>query len=243
MIMQREYKHLTDTGTPMQKSTPFKMLTRPFDVISDWFKRFDVDIISQVSVGATVLDACCGYGIGTATLARSRPDIKVIGVDLYTDINIVESSLDCVLPENANLISCDVCEMPVHKNSIDLSYCMSGVGYIKDALKYLQELHRVLKLHGTGHMYLMQGEVDVCVNIRLESLLSCVKGFDYKINTMKQTSNTSNGNTPYYEDGLILSVTKSSDDYYNPYETIAYVDVVRDIKRPMEKYYVSAVYE
>lgn len=243
MFMQREYKQLGAIGTPMQKSTPLKMLTRPFEVISNWFKRFDIDILSQINPQAVVLDACCGYGVGTATLARSRPDISVIGADIYTDTDIVENTLNYYLPENAKLISCDVCELPMRSNTIDLSYCMSGIGYIKDALKYIQELHRVLKPQAISHMYLMQGEVDICVNIRLESLLSRIKGIDYKINTMRQPSNALNGNIPYYEDGLILSITKNSDDFYNPYKTITYVDAVRDIKRPMEKYYVSAVYE
>ena len=243
--MQREYKELGSSGTEIQRSTPYKMLTRPFDLISRWFLRFGVNLRSKLQSApqsTRVLDACCGYGVGAATLAREYDHLHVTGVDMYTDKELTEQIIESTLPGNVSLISMDVCNMSIESSTVDICYSMAGVAYIPDALLFLKELHRVLRTGGVSFLYLIRGSKDISTNITLDQLMSNVSGFDFNVYNMNISDVNSKKPQPYYKDGIVLEMLKTETDFSTDYTVKRYANTMSVIGRPMEKFYISAVY-
>jgi ubiquinone/menaquinone biosynthesis C-methylase UbiE len=188
------------------------------------------------------LDACCGYGVGAVTLAREYDHLHVTGVDMYTDKELTEQIIESPLPGNVSLISTDVCNMSIESSTIDICYSMAGVAYIPDALLFFKELHRVLRPGGRSFLYLIRGSKDISTNITLDQLISNVSGFKFSVHNMNTPGTSNKGSQPYYKDGIVLEMLKTETDFNTDYIVKRYVNTMSVVSRPMEKFYISAVY-
>jgi malonyl CoA-acyl carrier protein transacylase len=244
--------HPTGSGTELQQHIPEDMLNRPFKTVVEWFKYFDIELqteITHLNPGQTILDLCCGYGVAANTLAQEVPHLNVIGVDLNPDATQVRKYL--FLDENdslpAQLVAHDACEMSsLETQSIDFCYSMAGIAYVPDGLKMLQETYRVLKLGGKAFFYIMRRDDDIAADIPLSELTQAAQGGVFAIHPFSERTREGWQSglipRPYYEDGVILEMTKNSSDLIFPFVYEGSATSLKSGQRTMEAYYVAAHY-
>jgi malonyl CoA-acyl carrier protein transacylase len=244
--------HPTGSGTELQQHIPEDMLNRPFKTVVEWFKYFGIDLqaeITQLTPGKTILDLCCGYGVAANTLAQEFSSLHVIGVDLQPDPIQVRKYLfldeQDALP--AKLFAHDACEMAsLETQSIDFCYSMAGIAYVPDGLKMLQETYRVLKPGGKAFFYIMRRDDDIAVDISLSELTQASQGGLFTIHPFSERTREGWQSglipRPYYEDGVILEMTKNSTELLFPFIYEGSATSLKTGQRTMEAYYVAAQY-
>ena len=94
--------------------------------------------------GATVLDAGCGVGYGTAHLAQVAE--RVVGVDVSHDA--VSYARAHYAGANVEFHVADVLELPFADDSFDVVCSFEIVEHVADAERFVTELARVLKPGG-----------------------------------------------------------------------------------------------
>ena len=94
--------------------------------------------------GATVLDAGCGVGYGTAHVAQLAQ--RVVGVDV-SDEAIAYAREHYAAP-NVEFLVADVLELPFDPRSFDTVCSFEIVEHVPDAERFVAELARVLKPGG-----------------------------------------------------------------------------------------------
>ena len=244
--------HPTGSGTKLQQHIPEDMLNRSFNTIVEWYKYFGIDLkeeVSNLNQGETVLDLCCGYGIGANTLAREFPDLKITGVDLQPDAIQVKKYLSLEQNQNlpATLIAHDACNLSsIATQSISFCYCMAGIAYVPDGLKMLQETYRVLKSGGKAYFYIMRRDDDIAADISLSEIVQAAQGGRFKIHPFsdKTKAGWDSGAIPrpYYEDGVVLEIMKNSEELTFPFNYEGSSNSLQSGKRSMEEYYLVGRY-
>ena len=94
--------------------------------------------------GASVLDAGCGVGYGTAHLARVAE--RVVGVDVSDDA--VSYARAHYAGPNVEFLAADVLELPFADDSFGVVCSFEIVEHVSDAERFVAELARVLKPGG-----------------------------------------------------------------------------------------------
>jgi len=91
-----------------------------------------------------VLDAGCGPGTVTSSLATLIPNGQVTGVDaVETAINKARAQPD--LPPNCTFEVADITALPYEDNHFDIVYTSQVLAHIPEAVKAISELRRVCK--------------------------------------------------------------------------------------------------
>lgn len=109
-----------------------------------------INMISQKN--ATVLDMCCGTLSNTLTLAQSKPDIKVMGIDLSKEmLQTAKQKVSRHQINNIHLKCLDATNTGLKSNSFD--YVILGLVLHESSPQLinglLQEAYRLLKKEGT----------------------------------------------------------------------------------------------
>ena len=94
--------------------------------------------------GATVLDAGCGVGYGTAHLAQVAQ--RVVGVDVSDEA--ISYAREHYAPPNVEFLVADVLELPFDERSFDTVCSFEIVEHVPDAERFVAELARVLQPGG-----------------------------------------------------------------------------------------------
>ncbi|HZB22982.1 MAG TPA: class I SAM-dependent methyltransferase [Gaiellaceae bacterium] len=94
--------------------------------------------------GATVLDAGCGVGYGTAHVAQLAQ--RVVGVDVSDEA--IAYAREHYTARNVEFLVADVLELPFDPRSFDTVCSFEIVEHVPDAERFVAELARVLKPGG-----------------------------------------------------------------------------------------------
>lgn len=100
-----------------------------------------------------VLDAGCSSGYLLEDLRRAYPQARLVGVDL------IESGLrraQELVPE-AELLSADICDLPLESDSIDVVLSANLLEHVLDDGRGLAEIHRVLEPGGLAGIIVPAG--------------------------------------------------------------------------------------
>jgi SAM-dependent methyltransferase len=240
----------------MVADIPLRMRNRPFDLISDWFCKFGINLEEEVRSASphrkqvSILDHCCGVGLAAEGLARSAttnglPNIKVTGVDLKTEPDKVRALCE-IRDLLSELVDGDVTNMPFTNDSFDLVYSMAGIAYIDDGLAALKETHRVLKHSGRAFFYLMKGGLDISSNVPLDELCSSIGGAEFFAHPFlaewKRYWTAHPEQSPFYSDGLILEMRKTGASFASPYSLWSTAPLFDRPKRSFERHTCSGIY-
>jgi ubiquinone/menaquinone biosynthesis C-methylase UbiE len=246
--------HPTGSGTDLQQHIPEDMLNRQFNLVDEWYRYFGVrlkDKIATLDPGQTVLDLCCGYGVAATTLADEFPSLNVVGVDLNPDAEQVKKYITETQRQHmrATLIAHDACDMnSVASTSIDFCYCMAGIAYVPDGLQMLREIYRVLKPGARAFLYMMRRDDDIAHDFSLDELIQAAMGGSFVVHPFsKETiADWESGKIPqpYYLDGVILEMIKTSDELNFPFKFEGCSPSMKTTRpRSMETYYVAGHYQ
>lgn len=116
--------------------------------------------LQHLKPDSIVLDAGCGPGTVTSSLATLIPTGKVIGVDA------VETAIDKAraqpnLPSNCIFEVADVTALPYEDNHFDVVYTSQVLAHIPEAVKAISELRRVCK--PGGFVALREGDLPATI--------------------------------------------------------------------------------
>lgn len=107
----------------------------------------------------TILDMCCGTLSNTITIAKEKPDIKVVGLDLSKDmLRVAKKKLYKQRIRNVYLKCADATKTKMKKQSFD--YIIIGLVLHESSPELirgmLHEAHRLLK--DDGHLIVLEWE-------------------------------------------------------------------------------------
>jgi len=100
---------------------------------------------SQLVSGATVLDAGCGTGYGTQTLAMSGAR-RVVGVDISEEA--IAYSRREFSDEDCEFVLGDLEQLPFEEDSFDVVVCFEVIEHVEHRSAVIAELRRVLRPSG-----------------------------------------------------------------------------------------------
>jgi ubiquinone/menaquinone biosynthesis C-methylase UbiE len=93
-----------------------------------------------------VLDVACGPGYGTYHLARTAPDVELVGVDvLIENIEIAQRSYSA---SNASFLVGDAFRLPFSDECFRLTVSFETIEHVRDGIGFLSEMARVLNRDG-----------------------------------------------------------------------------------------------
>jgi ubiquinone/menaquinone biosynthesis C-methylase UbiE len=94
-----------------------------------------------------ILDIACGTGELERLLLARWPDLQIFGTDISTEMLRRAAGKD----ENrkASFVRAAASHLPFPDQSFDYAICANSFHYFHSPLKALQEVHRVLRPHGT----------------------------------------------------------------------------------------------
>lgn len=107
----------------------------------------------------TILDMCCGTLSNTITIAKEKPDIKIVGLDLSKDmLHVAKKKLYKQRIRNVYLKCADATKTKMKKQSFD--YIIIGLVLHESSPELirgmLHEAHRLLK--DDGHLIVLEWE-------------------------------------------------------------------------------------
>lgn len=111
------------------------------------------DLQPAVPRGATVLDVGTGPGILLAELARQRPDIELIGVDISADMVAAARANLARYGSRVTVHVGDVARLPLADSSVDLIVSSLSSHHWADPAAAVPELARVLRPGGQAYIY------------------------------------------------------------------------------------------
>ena len=113
-----------------------------------------VDVTLRAVVGAIsfqgqeqILDIACGTGELERLLFSRWPNLQIIGTDISTEMLRRAAGKD----ENkkAVFLQAEAAHLPFPDRSFDCAICANSFHYFPSPIKALQEVHRILRPHGT----------------------------------------------------------------------------------------------
>lgn len=102
----------------------------------------------HLNSGQVILDLCCGTGDWSIHMARTNPQVEVIGLDFSENMLDVAKERTAHI-ENVSLIQGDAMNLEFPDNSIDTVTIGFGLRNLPDYAQGLKEMYRVLKPGGT----------------------------------------------------------------------------------------------
>ena len=94
-----------------------------------------------------ILDVACGTGELESRLFARWPNLQIVGTDISTEMLRRASGKD----ENkkAVFVQAEAADLPFPDRSFDYAICANSFHYFPSPIKALQEVHRILRPHGT----------------------------------------------------------------------------------------------
>jgi ubiquinone/menaquinone biosynthesis C-methylase UbiE len=132
--------------------------TRLYDVLArrvlrGVYRRIAEDIALTAPINGAVLDVGTGPGVLLAEIARSRPDLRVTGIDLSADmISRAERNVG-EFTERVTARVADVCDLPFAEDTFDLIVTSFSLHHWEDVETAARELARVLRPGGRLYVY------------------------------------------------------------------------------------------
>ena len=100
--------------------------------------------------GSTVLEAGCGVGAQTVTLARNSPDALITSIDISPDsIRQARAAVEGEGIRNVSFLIADIFDPPFAENSFDHVFVCFVLEHLAESQRALESLKRVLKPGGT----------------------------------------------------------------------------------------------
>lgn len=115
---------------------------------ADYFERIVMPLLDLPPAGQ-VLDVGCGYGGLSLLMARLRPDLHLIGVDM--EPGALESASRTALQDglaNVAFEQGDAHQLKYGANQFDAVVCQTVLTHVRDAEAVVREMARVLKPGG-----------------------------------------------------------------------------------------------
>ena len=111
-----------------------------------------VDLLHSDSIfpkGSRILEAGCGVGAQTVTLAAKNPDAQIVSIDI-SDVSLSEAktTIGSMGLKNVTLRQADIFNLPFEPQSFDHIFLCFVLEHLADPVLALMELHRVLKPGG-----------------------------------------------------------------------------------------------
>lgn len=94
-----------------------------------------------------VLDAGCGPGSISASLARLVPEGRVVGID-YADVVVDKARQQPDLPSNCSFEVADLTKLPFADGSFDVVHTNQTLVHVPDSAAALREMYRVCRPGG-----------------------------------------------------------------------------------------------
>jgi len=91
-----------------------------------------------------VLDCGCGVGYGSYFLSHKAK--KVVGIDISS--RAIEKAKNTYKRKNLNFYVMDVCNLNFEKNTFDIVVAFQLIEHLRDPLRFIEEIKRVLKPGG-----------------------------------------------------------------------------------------------
>lgn len=130
-------------------------------------KRYAGEIAARINKGSEVLDVAPGPGYLAIELARLGR-YKIRGLDISRDfIDIAEANAK-EAGVSVEFMQGNASRMPYTENVFDFIICTAAFKNFREPLAVLQEMHRVLKKHGTALIIDLKSSVS---NREIEELL------------------------------------------------------------------------
>ena len=107
------------------------------------YRRLAADVAESTPDGATVLDIGTGPGVLLAELARRRPDLTLIGVDLSADMVSAAARNLAPFGARASVEQADVAELPFADGSVDVVVSSLSLHHWDRPREAIGELRRV----------------------------------------------------------------------------------------------------
>lgn len=117
------------------------------------YRRLATDVAASTPDGATVLDVGTGPGVLLAELARRRPDLTLIGVDLSADMVTAAARNLASFGARASVEQADVAELPFAAASVDVVVSSLSLHHWDRPAEAIGELGRVLRAGGRLAIY------------------------------------------------------------------------------------------
>jgi SAM-dependent methyltransferase len=107
--------------------------------------------------GATVLEAGCGVGAQTVTLARQSPDARFVSVDISAQsIDEARRKAEAAQLTNVQFHHADIFALPSEADSFDHVFVCFVLEHLRDPVEALKRLKHLLKPGGT--ITVMEGD-------------------------------------------------------------------------------------
>ncbi|WP_161976327.1 class I SAM-dependent methyltransferase [Mycolicibacterium sp. CH28] len=117
------------------------------------YSRIADDLVEVLPEGAEVLDVGTGPGALVGELARRRSDLRLVGVDLSTDMVAAARRNLREFGERATAVHGDVADLPFAEHTFDLVVTSFSSHHWDDLAAAVPELARVLRPGGRLYVY------------------------------------------------------------------------------------------
>ena len=100
--------------------------------------------------GSTVLEAGCGVGAQTVTLARNSPDARIVSVDISAEsLEAAKTAVAKAGIANVEFLEADILSLPFEPESFDHVFVCFVLEHLPQPADVLRALREVLKPRGT----------------------------------------------------------------------------------------------
>lgn len=113
----------------------------------DYFEKIILPLLN-VPENGLVVDVGCGFGGLTFLLARFRPDVTLIGVDILLSPQVENHHRAESIHSNASFIVADANHLPFPTASVDCIVSQTLFIHLADVIRPLREIRRVLQPNG-----------------------------------------------------------------------------------------------
>lgn len=114
-------------------------------------RRFLPFLLPYVRSGNDVLDVGCGVGSIALDLAATVAPGRVVGIDADSgQIEVARAAAAERAIENADFLTASVYKLPFEKGSFDVVYANAVLMYVRDQVRALAEMRRVLRRGGVA---------------------------------------------------------------------------------------------
>lgn len=157
-MLGRPHRHHHHGQRPHGQETFEGRSSRLYDVLArsllrGLYRRFARDVAVVAPRNAAVLDIGTGPGVLLAELARSRPDLRLTGVDLSTDMITAAQRNLRAYGDRTDAQVADVTDLPFDDDRFDLVVSSLSTHHWDEPAAAVRELARVLRPGGRLLLY------------------------------------------------------------------------------------------
>jgi ubiquinone/menaquinone biosynthesis C-methylase UbiE len=130
-------------------------VAQAYNRISQWpqFRFLRLMVVREIGryhPEGVIVDIGCGPGYLVAAIAKSFPNIRIIGVDISKEMVqlATDSAYSLSLSEQVQFRQGDVKELPFQDNSVDFAVSTLSLHHWTEPRQALEEIHRILRTGG-----------------------------------------------------------------------------------------------